>query len=386
MPLKLRNPFKKKKKASSRNAGSGPEGVEQVGGSNSAQQEWVRSQPRGKDKLKDRHVLSERALGGGSANEVTQMEYRRGIGESGATKGFFKTDEVGEDLPGEGFRVGITAEDAHLSARAVTSSRLDRALGTNVLSHDTFAKHHGQRGVVSGQVAGNALVENIYKETEDLSHLSDEDFAHRAKNASAMYKFDHETRMKSTLDDQAYNELDWSDPEIQRGLSNLQVMDWLTGQVDRHSGNIFVDPETGNVSGIDNDLSFGSDNTNLERCRHQVGMPSQVDAQTGLRLMNMEEGEFLDVLRGQKGDYGKLTEPEIEAALERFHQLKAQVDAQFMNDELVWEWNEETAQRSLDDPTGNYLGRHKSRYDEAKHVASTGMLKRARLPGQKMAS
>ena len=39
---------------------------------------------------------------------------------------------------------------------------------------------------------------------------------------------------------------------------DLQLIDALTGQVDRHGGNIFVDPKTGKVTGIDNDAAFGA--------------------------------------------------------------------------------------------------------------------------------
>ena len=49
-----------------------------------------------------------------------------------------------------------------------------------------------------------------------------------------------------------------------RELTKLQLLDQLTGQGDRHRGNYFVDIQgSGNkvtvkVTGIDNDLCFGS--------------------------------------------------------------------------------------------------------------------------------
>ena len=46
-------------------------------------------------------------------------------------------------------------------------------------------------------------------------------------------------------------------PRIQKGLSDLQLFDAISGQVDRHAGNIYVDPETGTVTGIDDDRAFG---------------------------------------------------------------------------------------------------------------------------------
>ncbi len=46
-------------------------------------------------------------------------------------------------------------------------------------------------------------------------------------------------------------------PVTAEGLQKLQVFDWISGQVDRHPGNYYIDPENGQVLAIDNDCSFG---------------------------------------------------------------------------------------------------------------------------------
>ena len=57
---------------------------------------------------------------------------------------------------------------------------------------------------------------------------------------------------------------DFSDPNLMRQLTNLEILDYLSGQVDRNVGNMFYQFETVNgqkkltgIQGIDNDAAFG---------------------------------------------------------------------------------------------------------------------------------
>ena len=63
---------------------------------------------------------------------------------------------------------------------------------------------------------------------------------------------------KNNIEDtaQIYTHINLKDKRIQKNLSDLQLMDALTGQLDRHLGNIFIDSKTGKVTGIDNDMAF----------------------------------------------------------------------------------------------------------------------------------
>ncbi len=77
----------------------------------------------------------------------------------------------------------------------------------------------------------------------------------------------------------------------------------------------------------------------------------------GLQLLQMSETEFLDLLAGQKKDDGQLSEASREQALESFAGMKAHVDDLYMNDELIWQWNDETFDEAMDSDADSYLQR-----------------------------
>lgn len=361
---------------------------------------------KGKEHLKDRHVTGMRGLGGGSANDVSKVSYRREIGGSGQKEGFFKADfdrdrlaaESGRpahevNMAGTGYLVGLEEDDPRNAARSVASSRIDKLLGTNVVSQDTFAKHGGQVGVVSPEVSGRSLSENVY-ETE-ASGVSAEKARTKNNAAGGMYKIDGEqTYLRNG---QSFGELDWADPEIQRGFANLQAMDYLSGQLDRHGGNIFVDPQTGKVTGIDNDIAFGSsyaadfEKRGLDK---NLGMPSMIDGELAERMVMQDPGEYERTLRGKKGDYGHLNESEVEAAMTRFYRLQAYceellADPQNPDPRLVYNWDAAALEQTLAlGAKGSILGAHKHIFDTSTRHELThdnGSIRRMRRPGEKAA-
>jgi hypothetical protein len=276
----------------------------------------------GKEKMKDRHVGRKHGKSGvaKSANDVRSVEYKRNIGTSGENRGFFKgfAKKTGSDLAGVAgigtTKDGENSKDPRLGARAVGSSRLDRALGLNVLSEEVFSKHGGKRGTTSARVAGNELMTTKFN---NIGHIESQTMA----------------------------EVDLSKPETQRGFSNLQMMDFLTGQVDRHQGNIFVDPETGQVSGIDNDLAFGRNQRGTD-LRNNYGMPEQIDVNTAKAIIGMSEEQFLEVLDGQEGDYQHLEDDEKQAALERFRTARETCTEYERDGKLIETWDDSTFQES----------------------------------------
>jgi len=307
--------------------------------------------------LKGRDVKFMQSLGGGSKNEVYKAQYKKEIGSSGTKEGFWKASQGNE------------------SAKAMASSRLDQALGTNMLSQDVEAKHNGQLGITSPKVAGKAMSSNVYGPdiaqqyidayrdagVEGYGGVVD---ALKEEGRGGMFKFDDEAGSIQPLVGTQALDVDLKNPEVQRGMSNLGVLDYLTGQEDRHEGNVFVDPSTGQVSGIDNDMSFGADMTaekfeamgeNDKNIKVQ-GLPKQIDAELGMRIVGMDESEFLKILEGNKKDQTHLTDEEMEAALDRFRHLKAYVDELYMNDGFIWKWDESTYDEAVASGKG-YLAR-----------------------------
>lgn len=347
MGLKFRNPFKKKKhlpapedlnwqenpsyssgrmnplfepQAQTMNTPTLDQ-IEDVGGVDDGLFDEVQAPARhkAKDSLKGRHIR-ERHIDADdvsdSAHEVQRIDYKREIGRSGTTEGFFKPEHwahgsYGASDAGIGNERNAATEeqdadmDIRLIARSLASTRLNRRLEQDTLAEEVQARHDGRWGVTSAKTSGTAATEF----DGDLSH-----------------------------------------PEIQRGLANLQVMDWLTGQVDRHDGNIFIDPETGKVRGIDNDLAFGTDNEGMKSGDAAInerflGLPEQIDARMADMVQGLSEDELRELLTGEKGDHNHLNEDEIAAAVERLEVMKRFIDGEEVDGRsatIVEEWNEAT--------------------------------------------
>lgn len=181
-------------------------------------------------------------------------------------------------------------EDPRMVARSVASSRLDRFLGVNVLAEEQFYEgpHKGfELGFnVSGSVPGDEIL-------------------------------DAKTMTRTVVD--------YSNPETQRTMSDLHVMDYLTGQTDRHAGNIVVDPATGRAKGIDNDQAFANP-ANEDQGRAQgikmSNIPDLIDEATANKILSHKSKHIRSLLAGGKDDPERLTSEEVEAAVGRFKRLK----------------------------------------------------------------
>ncbi len=314
-----------------------------------------------------------------TANPTTKVTFGNNIGNSGSNKGFFKGDTGMKGEDGGGYQQGISVDDngkSRSSARAVASSRLDKAIGTNVLSEEYFANVNGEKGSVSGNVDGKQLV----------------------SETGGQYSINH---------------FDMKNPNTQKGLSDLQMMDYLSNQTDRHGGNIFID-NGGKVKGIDNDVAFGKINPQgLEMGPSKeekgegkegprvgkdnyLGLPSQVDAQTAKKILGMKAKNLGKILNDPtKGPDEQLSPEEVKAAQIRFRAAKAHIKGLKKTGGIVKNWNDESYQKSSSDytvdPKGynpktqgieeghdgrNYLSRHEA-YRENPQVNAMVALKNA---------
>ena len=167
-------------------------------------------------------------------------------------------------------------------------------------------------------------------------------------------------------------ELDISDPDYQRQMNQMFLIDTLASYTDRHQKNFLVDrSESGRISvrAIDNDLSFGSfgkDPTtgqDLDEARfgkrgeakNYGGMPAQMQIDAGMaeKIQKMDkktlELTFSDLLNPE----------EIESLWTRFQMMKKYIGAMRDVDPklIVGEWNEDTAKRELDMAGGGEAAR-----------------------------
>ena len=130
------------------------------------------------------------------------------------------------------------------------------------------------------------------------------------------------------------------DAQLQKGMNQLEWNDGFAGQRDRHSGNylVVVDTELGKVqvTGIDNDFSFGSQQTSVEKRfarGHSIGLPALVDAQV------LAEYRSKDFERDLLPTLSVLLQPEEVAATRgRFEQLKAHAETLAEQGKVVDDW------------------------------------------------
>ena len=143
-------------------------------------------------------------------------------------------------------QVNVQSDTANLNARNVGMSRVAKLLGRENLiakSEMVELREQGKEnryGSVMKKAEGEEMQGYLYKDRMDASQGRD----------AYISKEEIKERTKSKIL-----------PSFQRELSDLQVIDYLCGQTDRHAGNYFVKMENGKysgVTGIDNDLSFGA--------------------------------------------------------------------------------------------------------------------------------
>lgn len=117
-------------------------------------------------------------------------------------------------------------------------------------------------------------------------------------------------------------------PELRRGLVGLQVIDILTGQIDRNLANIMLKRESGRdiPVGIDNDLSFVTA-ASLEDLHAQInsqakpiGMPVVLDQSMRQQIMRMTRHDLVAVMGPNLATAGRL-----EAAAARLSALQAHI-------------------------------------------------------------
>ncbi|MCD8082163.1 MAG: hypothetical protein LUE86_01225 [Clostridiales bacterium] len=121
---------------------------------------------------------------------------------------------------------------------------------------------------------------------------------------------------------------DYSDPRLQIQITSLEVIDYLAGQVDRHTGNMFYqfeEDKMGNqkligIQGIDNDAAFG--NLDPENATNKpgtlVGLKDitmvDINLMARIQVTNQASLEYI---------FGDILRPsEIEALGKRFEQVK----------------------------------------------------------------
>ena len=120
----------------------------------------------------------------------------------------------------------------------------------------------------------------------------------------------------------------FNDKRFLKSISDLQVIDYICGNIDRHVGNLFfkIDEKTNTVCGvigIDNDASFGETIKNAHLSQHllmPVGMMKAIDEKTAEKVNKLTENQ----LRGILAPFN-LNEEEIKGSILRLNQIKTAI-------------------------------------------------------------
>jgi len=253
------------------------------------------------------------------------------------------------------------------SQYAVASTRLARFLGVpDLIAHNAFAEVNKTKGVVSESAPGVQLRKGEYNTLKvmpeaNMSKAALDDWV----QSSQLVERDGQYFGLSGF---TYQWVDLSEPAIQKGLADLQLFDAISGQSDRHEGNVFVDPETGQVTGIDDDQSFGQGqkpDQMQETGDKYRGLPGVVDAARAAEILRLDPDDLRVQLQARTTDTVPLTEKDLDDAEARLRGVQAYLRWLTEEDLLVDTWNDDSYQAALENPDRSYLGHYAQTLAEA---------------------
>lgn len=218
----------------------------------------------------------------------------------------------------------------NLLLRAVASSQLDQFLEINVLAEEKFGRQEdGSLVGISVQVDGAGVGSKMTVEIDGATHEGHRFLSLTPEDAT--FEMSEELKMDDRISDHLKG---YAHPSIQKGLSDLEVVDYISGQIDRHLGNVFINPENGQVKGIDNDLAFPARSrdeilkSDAQLNSKMVGsLPKMISNETAEKIMKVSPealGKHLASLQRPDGK-GGLKPQEIQGAVIRFQELQAAI-------------------------------------------------------------
>lgn len=289
---------------------------------------------------------SSSVLGKGGFNTVYKIQYK-----NGETR-VFKADELAFGEPEARPMVirtsGIDTENPRMAQRSLATYRLAQRLGFDVIVKTDPAFRGDKAGIVMKLAKGHAQVQ--HKKLLDLTDAEKKAVKQLIKRekiefdkSTGLPKKDNDRnlleqllggnsiiKVKGVLKKEVTAVLkanQRTSPVYQRETVKLQLLDAITGQVDRHAGNYFVQTNaSGNIigiKGIDNDLCFGKDYTDPQirgDGYNTVRLPLVVDTEMYDTIMGLSEED----LRKELDTFP--TDAEFAAAKSRLEKVKVHLE------------------------------------------------------------
>ncbi len=193
------------------------------------------------------------------------------------------------------------------------SLELDFKKGTN-LDRRNVAFTNVAKLLDSESVVANARSVAIEKNAEDKTEYQAGTFIEKTEGITIK-------ELDATDEIRGIKIEDWDTVEAKRSLANLQVIDYICGNINRNRDNIKLvfDPVTKklkNVVGINNEKSFAKEKTK-EAEASDLEKIKVIDAEMAKNILAFEEHEFKSSLLCQG-----LSEPEVQASWKRVQNLQ----------------------------------------------------------------
>jgi len=271
---------------------------------------------------------------GGAQNRLDQVQYQ------GGKKGYFIADKAQNLNIAEGaMSTRIDQVDPQMGARSVASSRLAKLFGATELVDVQFATHSSNTNL-----KGKPLKESLAK----MGVVSEQ--AQGVEASELMYARGGKERKDFEGKTDASKVVSLDDPTLQRSLNVLQMLDYISLQMDRHTRNFYIATDAKGkvigVKGIDLDISFGKSGENGKvdpgMRGHFVGVPQLADAKFRTKVLTVTPDEIKKCLDGL------ISPAEVSACIERFTYLQNVLRG--MDPKKVVQeggWNAETAKEQI---------------------------------------
>ena len=288
--------------------------------------------------LGDQHLVSgsEKEFGSGKLHTVSMMSYDTG---QQTVRRVFKPEDASDTSPFDevsGPENYLEKDKPRFAARHLAGQVVEKHLGLKLMVGMEIAMHKGQLGMLMEIAEGR----------NPLERKADEDI----------------------VPDLPYN--DPSNPEVSANIrKNLVAAEWLDGicgQMDRHPGNYFIDPESGKVKLIDNDIAFIPGLEVIKEPSHsedypnhingsRAGLPELIDQDLYDKLKSLDESILRQDLEGL------LTDKEIDSTIVRINLMKSHADNLAQKGLIVSDWG----------PGGQYGNPPMSTYEILKQSSNT---------------
>ncbi|MFD2934979.1 hypothetical protein [Spirosoma flavum] len=286
-----------------------------------------------------------------TASDTFVVNLQKGIGSGSAktSTGIAKKRADLDNVSASNLGLNLKKGNPRMLARQIASWKVARNLNMRVLSNEKYALDE------DGEIHGiSSMLPATSMSIKDL--LSD----HQKIMTDA--KLDDNTK-QNYLGNVIFS------GKIQKELSDLQLLDALTGQTDRHHGNIFIDLINQSVHGIDNDQAFGTkpmkfnDQNAVGSFKIYTNDPkkgaptrtydtsrgleftqTQIDINTAEKMLAMSEMGLEKLLIDRSGaQHGEfLTKEEVDMAKVRLNAIKIQIQKLKEAGSLIKSWDETT--------------------------------------------